>query len=327
MSVHRIFVLILGLCLCTTGQGHAQAGSELTSFPLLQFSPSARSASLGGAFASVADGDVMGLFHNPALIGPATSRSVGLSYQNHLSDINAGTLAYSHTIRGLGTTVGGGLRFVHWGTLEGRNAFGEPTGSFNAGDVALSLSAARAVGPRWRYGGTVHVVHSGIETARATALAGDVGVLYRWPAQQLSVGASLRNAGTVLDGFGPDDDETLPLDLRLSVSKQLAHLPLRITVSGYDLTTIDEGLPGGSTTDDVLAHIVVGGEVQIGSAFLARVGYNHRQSQQLSFDNRLDLAGLSGGFGVVVGQLTVDYAYSSWSDLGGLHQFTLRADV
>jgi hypothetical protein len=269
----------------------------------------------------------MGLFHNPALLGPATSRSVGLSYQNHLSDINAGTLAYSHTIRGLGTTVGGGLRFVHWGTLEGRNAFGEPTGSFNAGDVALSLSAARAVGPRWRYGGTVHLVHAGIETARATALAGDVGVLYRWPAQQLSVGASLRNAGTVLDGFASQNDETLPLDLRLSVSKQLAHLPLRLTMSGYDLTALDGAIVDGSTADDVLSHLVVGGEFQLGRAFRARIGYNHRQSQELASGTRLDLAGLSAGFGVVVDRLSVDYAYSSWSDLGGLHQFTLRADV
>lgn len=327
MLLRRCLTLALVLCLGGVGRGYAQAGAELTSFPLLRFSPSARSAAFGGAFASVADGDVMGLFHNPALIGPATSRSVGLSYQNHLSDINAGTVAYSHTIRGLGTTVGGGLRFVHWGELEGRNEFGEPTGSFNAGDVALSLSAARAFGARWRYGATVHVVHAGIETARATGLAGDVGVLYRWPAQQLSVGASLRNVGVVLDAFGPHGDDTLPLDLRLSVSKQLAHLPLRLVVSGYDLTALDEGLADGSTADDVLSHIVLGGEFQLGSAFRARFGYNHRQSQELAFDDRLDLAGLSAGFGLLVGQLTIDYAYSSWSDLGGLHQFTLRADV
>jgi len=28
-----------------------------------------------------------------------------------------------------------------------------------------------------------------------------------------------------------------------------------------------------------------------------------------------------------VGPVAVDYAYSSWSELGGLHQFTVRADV
>jgi len=39
-----------------------------------------------------------------------------------------------------------------------------------------------------------------------------------------------------------------------------------------------------------------------------------------------DLAGVGLGFGVTVSALTVDYAYNSWSSLGGLHQFTLRAN-
>jgi hypothetical protein len=33
------------------------------------------------------------------------------------------------------------------------------------------------------------------------------------------------------------------------------------------------------------------------------------------------------GFGVTVSGLTVDYAYNSWSSLGGLHQFSLRAGL
>ena len=327
MSARRLLVCAVLFCLLGAERSWAQAGSELSSFPFLQFAPSARSAALGDAFASTADGDVMGLFYNPALIGPATSRSVGLSYLNHLTDINAGTVAYSQTIRGLGTTVGGGVRFVHWGEFDGRNAFGEPTGSFQAGDVALTVSAARALGARWRYGVSLHAIYSGIETARATALAGDAGLLYRWPAQQVAVGASLRNVGTVVDGFGPGGDDALPMDLRLSVSKQLAHLPLRLMISGYDLAQLGDGLEGGTTTDDVLAHLVAGAEVRLGSALRARIGYNHRRSQELALTDRFDLAGLSGGFGLVVGSLAVDYAYTSWSSLGGLHQFTLRADV
>lgn len=305
----------------------AQAGGSLTSFPLLRLESSARAAAMGGAFDAVADGDVHALFYNPAIPGPSTSRSAGLSYLNHLADINAGSVAYSQTIRGLGTTAFGGIRFIHWGEFDGRDAFGVPTGSFHAGDVALTLGGARPFRANGRYGVAVHVLHSSIETERASAVAVDLGVLYRMPARELALGASVRHLGTVLDGFGVDTDESLPVDVRLSASKKLAHLPFLLSVSGYDLANLSDGVDGGSTLDHVLAHVAVGGEFQFGDVFRARLGYNHRRSQELALNDRLDLAGLGAGFGVHVRRVVVDYAYNSWSDLGGLHQFTLTVDV
>lgn len=309
------------------GVAQAQPGGSLTSFPLLRLEPSARAAALGGSSAALADGDVHAFFYNPALPSAAAGRAVGLSYLNHVADVNAGSVAYTHPIRGLGTTAFGGVRFVHWGEFDGRDAFGVPTGTFRAGDVALTLGAARPFRANARYGVALHVLHSGIDTQRATAVAADAGVLYRLPARQLAVGASVRNLGAVLDGFAPGDDTTLPADVRVSVSKGLAHLPFLVTVSGYDLANLRDGVDGGSTVDHVLAHLTLGGEFQFGDVFRARLGYNHRRSQDLALNDRLDLAGLGAGFGVSVQRVTVDYAYNSWSDLGGLHHFTLTADV
>jgi hypothetical protein len=317
-------MVVLGGLMATSAFG--QPGGALSSFPLLRFDASARTAGLGGAFTAVADGDVNGFFANPALPSPATSRTSSLSYLNHLADINAGTLAYSHTAPGLSTTFSGGVRFVHWGTIQGRNRRGERTGTFSAGDVALTLGAARALGSRVRYGTNVHLLYAQIEDAQATALATDLGVRYRLPAQQLTLGASLRHLGTSLSGFGPKS-ATLPLDLQVGLSKRLAHLPLLLSLTAYDLTDLRTGVKGGTTIDHVLAHLTFGGEMRLGEALRLRLGYNHRRSRDLALADSFDLGGLGGGFGIVVRSVSVDYAYNSWSELGGLHQFTVRADL
>lgn len=318
------------LCLVAVVLGSApvaaQPGGQVTSYSFLRLEPSARAAALAGAFGAVADGDVSALFYNPAVSGPATDRTASFSYLNHLSDLNAGSVAYSQTVRAWRTTLHGGVRFMDGGTIEGRNAIGEPTGAFGVQDLALTLGGARGLGDMpLRYGASVHLIHSRIETAEATAVAADVGMLYRVRPHQVTVAAALRTVGASLDGYGTQRPE-LPTDLRLSATKQLAHLPLLLTASAYDLTNLSDGIPGGTTFDHVLAHLTFGAEVQPGDVLRVRVGYNHRRSAELALTDRFDLAGFGMGFGLHVGPVTADYAYNSWSSLGGLHQFTVQAD-
>lgn len=215
---------------------------------------------------------------------------------------------------------------MHWGIFEGRDDGEEQTGTFQPGDVALTLGAARPFGTRGRYGANVHLHHAQIETEQATAVATDLGALYRVPVHQLTFGLSLRNVGLSVDGFG-QTEETLPLDLQLGLSKRLTHLPLLLSLTAHDLTKLGEDIDGGSTVDHILAHLAFGGELQLLEVLRFRGGYNHRRSRAQALSDRFDLAGFGVGVGVAVDGITADYALSSWSDLGGLHQFTLQADL
>lgn len=302
--------------------GHAQS-SRLSSFPFLEFASSARAAALGGAFPVMTDGDVNALFYNPAALGPATDRSVALSYLNYLSDVNAGFGAGSYTVDGL-ATVGAGLRFLSWGTFEGANVFGERTNEFGASDAALTVSAARALGSRARYGASVHAIYSALETTQAAALAVDLGGTYHFPAQQITLSASINRLGRAVDSFGATRDR-LPTDVRLGLTKRLRHLPLLLSITGYDLHHAGDGLPEGTTLDRVLAHMLLGGELTLHDALQLRMGYHHRRRQELATSDGFDTAGLSAGFGLDVPPLHVSYAYQSWSSLGGLHWLSLQA--
>lgn len=327
--MNRCFLLFAALLVAWGGGGHpaqAQPTGDLSSFPFLTLEPSARAAALGGAFGAIADGDVTGMFYNPALLGPATHRQASLTYMNHFGGANAGVVAYSHEARSIGTTFGTGVRFLSWDDTNARNAQGEPIGTFSAGDVALTLGGARAYRQRWRYGANVHVIYSALETARASALSADLGVAYVNAEQLLTAGASIHHVGVTLDGFA-GGRETLPFDVRLSASKKLAHAPFRFTLTAYDLANWSDGVVGGSGVDHVLGHFILGTELLLGETLRARIGYNHRRSTELALADRLDFAGVGLGFGIVIQGVHVDYAYNAWSTQGGIHQFTLRTGV
>lgn len=288
-------------------------------FSFLQLDAAPRGAALAGALDAVPTDDPGALFVNPAFVSDAV-RGAALTYVNHLDAFKAGTLAYSRPAVGRDWAVG--VRYFGYGTMDETDVNGEKTGTFGASSLALSVATAQEVMPNLRAGASVGVVTTGIADARATALTADLGVAYQAPGQ-LTVGATLRNAGAVVSSLGTTTD-ALPLDLRVSVSKRLRYLPLLVTASAIDLTNPGDGPSGRSGFEQAMGHVALGVELQPGSALRLRAGFSPRRNQELATRSRLDLAGLGLGAGLNVRGITVDYAFSSWSENGSLHFIGVR---
>ena len=298
----------------------AQPG-PVTGFSFLRVAPSARAAALGGSLSSVCCEDLGAFFYNPALLSTSVDQLLSVSYLNHLHDLSAGFAAYSRDIGTYGTAAAG-LRFFSYGQLERADEAGNRTGTFSASDIVLTLGGGRAYQDNVRYGASIHLVYTGIDQYRATALLVDIGMAYHDSARRLTASASINGAGMVLRSLGSVADE-IPLDIRVSVAKGLRYVPLFVTLTAYNLH--DLGAPfEGSTADRIAQQMIVGLEFNVVAAFTLRAGYNHRQHQNLSSGNRLDIAGAGMGFGLRVRRFALDYAYSSWS-FAGLHQFTVSA--
>ncbi len=250
------------------------------------------------------------------------SRSLSLAAVNHLSDVSAGTVLYARTLRGVDAAAS--IRYLSYGSFDRAADDGTTDGTtFGASEAAITLTAAQTVAPRLRVGGNVHALFATLDDARAQALAADLGATYEIPSQRLVFGASVNNVGTVLSSLGTVTD-TLRSDVRLSVAKRLQYVPLTLTVTGYDLLG-GEGV--GSDSSAVVRafdHVLVGGELALGRALTARAGYSPRRGRALRGDGRLDLAGLSAGFGLTLRRFALDYAFSNWGETGALHQFGVR---
>ncbi len=324
--VRRVEFLLLSFVLpLLAGAPDASAQStDVSPFSILRLEASARAASLGGSFGASALDDVNSFYYNPASLNDAMHGSLALTYLNHIGDLNAGFAAYARQVEGVGTFAAS-LRYLGWGGVQGADEAGNETSSFSPSDMVVSIGGAFEYVPDVRLGATIHGLYSSMASYSASALAADAGVLWT-PSGSTSIGLSLHNIGFVTSNYGRTDDH-LPVDLRLSISHRLQHLPLLISVTGQNLQAPGEAPQGVDGISSVMRHLAFGGEFQFSEAFNVRFGYNHRNHQDLKMNARLDLAGVGMGFGLKVHRFFLDYAYNSWSTLGGLHQLSVRTRV
>ena len=316
-------VLLAALAALAAGPAAGQTRTE-TGYGLVRLDASTRAAALAGAGA-VAGDDPTAAFYNPALLGPAMDRAAALAYANHPADVNAGAAAYARTL-GLGGVTGAvAVRFLSYGDFERRAGFDEDPGeAFSAGEAAVTVSAAREVLPHLRVGASVHALFASLDEARGRALAADVGAALEVPSQQLTVGASVHHVGAVLSSLGAEADR-LPLDVRVTAAKGLRYVPLTVSVAAVDLHAFEGPAVDSSAVRRALDHLAVGGELRLGSALLARVGYRPRAGDDLrTSGERLSLAGVSLGAGLRLRRVSVDYAYLGRGAFGAVHQFGVR---
>ena len=318
----RRALALLGLVAVAASAG-AQSRVE-TAYRLVRLDPSARTAALAGS-GSLPGDDPTALFANPAFLAAESNRGLSLSYTNLALDVGAGSAAYARETPWLGgLQVGGGVRFLSYGDFERRaDPESEAEGTFGASEAAVTVAASRELLPRVRVGLATHALFASVDQAGGQALAADLGVSYVNAEQGLVLGASVHHVGAVLSSLG-DERDRLPLDVRLTVSKRLQYVPLTVSVAGLDLQRFEGQSADSSLVGQALDHLAVGGELQLGSAFAVRAGYNGRRGGDLRSGGRLDLAGVSVGAGIRLRRVSVDYAFSNWGSFGGLHQFGVR---
>lgn len=302
----------------------SEAQSRLTGFDLLRMTPSASAAATAGAYMRGATPSPDALLLNPAFLEEQDHHHLSLGYLNHLDDVWMGFASYAREIEQLGGMAGVAIRHLNYGSFDRTYFDGTTTGTFGASETVLTLSYSQELAPRLRGGANLHTAFVTLDDVSASALAADLGATLSIPEQGMMISAALRNVGVVMSSLGEENDR-LPVDLRITVSRQLQNLPLRLSITGYDLTRFEN--ENGSAINEVARHLAFGGEFQFGSAFAIRGGYDYRRGEELSTGERLDLAGLGLGFGLNLRRFGFDYAYNAWSSFGGLHHVTLRASL
>ena len=297
------------------------AGQQV--FTSLASTPDARLAALGGVTASLPGPEPYRAWYNPAL-APADSLPAELSANTGFlpTGITSYHSAYSRRLAPQ-WRLSVGVFGVSYGTLEGRDVFGNPTGDFRAAETAFYGSLRRQLGPV-RVGGTLKFVSGQLAGLSASALAFDAGVAYTAPSGDFHLGLVGRNVGAPLSSYseGAPVGE-LPLDIVLGLTYRVPKAPFRLSLSLQNLNTwvlYETGETDTRTSlgENLARRVVVGLEILAGPAFAIRGGYNHQRRLDLRAEGQsFGFAGLSLGAGLQLSRWGFDFGYAGFGAGGG----------
>jgi hypothetical protein len=288
--------------------------AENPTFMFLRNDQGARAAALGGSFVSMTD-DPNAIFYNPSALATLQQAQLSLGFFKHLLDINSGHLSYAEEILDFGF-VGAGITYINYGDFTRTDELGNKLGTFTANELSASVGYAGLISPGVSYGASVKFIYSGIAEATSTAMAIDVGGLWSFPEQRMTLGVSLLNIGSQLDPYY-FTHERLPLDLKIGATIQPEHLPLLLNLNFHKLNE--------SASDPIrrLRAFSIGGEFLLSDNVRARFGYNNERRRDLKIGTSTGMAGFSFGAGFITGGYQIDYAFNSYGRIGSLNRISL----
>jgi LysM repeat protein len=248
---------------------------------------------------------------NPAVLGMA---GAGLSLEGGLAafDWNPATLAgfghteamFSHAALGDQTAqewAGFGSRlhfaglsgavtglFQNEGSFDGRDALGNPTGTFDVSSVAMSAGLARTIGPFMTGGIGLKYASENLGGVRGSGVALDAGFQIR--ASGFGFGAAAQNIGRMRYGNASYD---FPANYGIGFSYQ------QPSVSGLRVA-LDMNFPAAYYSD-----IRAGLEWRWNDRFALRTGYR----AELGAASGEPMAGPTFGMGAGAGGMWLDYGY------------------
>jgi hypothetical protein len=197
----------------------AQAVSNVgtTSAAFLKIDVSSRSAAMGSA-SSVSVNDVTAVYANPAALSSIDDHNeIYFSHVDWFIDISVDFGAIAFPITDVGT-IGFFITSLSMNDIDVRT-IREPEGTgekYNASDLNVGLSFSRRITDKFAFGINLKYIQQQIWKTSASAIAIDVGTLYRTDLNNFRFGISMNNFGTAmqLDGtnlelFIPDLDPTI----------------------------------------------------------------------------------------------------------------------
>lgn len=329
----HLIVKILLICICIAMQGMAQIGGS-RSYDFLNLPVNATMSGLGGVGIST-----MGL-NNQWLVNPATMDSAAwggasINFLDYFAGINYSNVSYVAEHAKLGG-IGFGFQYLNHGMMDAFDPTGASLGSFDANEFAFTVGHGRAFGP-FRMGVNLKLAASAIESFRSTALLMDVGgIFYPTENKLVSVGLGIRNIGFILSDYSETSDSSVPFDVQLGATFKPQYMPLRFTVTAYNLTRADVIFFDQRITDpadepgfseQIFRRLNFGTEILLSENFQFQVGYNHMVRKELNLNNSPGSAGFSYGFLVKIKRIQLNYARAFYHVAAASNYFSVNTNI
>lgn len=304
-----------------TGHAQAMAQDGSTAYNYLNITSSSRIYGLGGVNITAVEDELSVTDQNPALLGPEMSNQILLDYMHYMGGSNFAGARYARAIGERGAWSAG-VRYFGYGSIKATDEFGNINGTFSPTDVNFNGSFSYDITDRLRGGIALKFLYSSYESYSALAIATDLGINYYDPDTDFSASVVLANAGGQVKRFNETHDR-LPFDIRLGIAKVFPGLPVRFSVTAWNLTkwhlpywesgdgtTSEPFKKKDSFSSNLFRHLVFGVDFIPSDRFFVALGYNYKTRTDMSTYSRSFLSGFSLGAGINLRRFNVGLAFA-----------------
>jgi len=336
----RIFFHVFLFSLLHSQIGYSQTLGGRSGYQFMRFPVSAQVSALGGMNVSQQNTDLSLAFQNPALLSPDMHSQMSASFNAGYDGIKQYHWMQGYRHPELKTNFAAGISYFNYGELTQTDPSGNILGSFRPRDYIIQLSASREYLNRWVYGATFKYIASNYGTVRSSAIAADVGLLYRDTTNFLQISLVAMNMGGVLKKYTTGVNEELPFDLVFGISKKLAKAPIQFSLTAHQLhrfnllyndTLFNQEIGDpfqaskGFTIDKLFRHFIFSTQILIGKKVEVTVGYNYLRRAELRLPNYPNgLVGFSLGVGAILPKLHLRYGRTYYQNTTAYNQLSLN---
>ena len=303
------------------GLSAVASGDGSTAYNFLNISTSSHIYGLGGVNISLIDDDINVTDQNPALLGPEVEKQLGISYMRYIGESNFAGVKYGMAA-GERSAWAVSVQYFDYGKMTSADVSGNITGTFSVKDICFGGTYSHDITDRLRGGISIKGIYSAYDEYSAFAVASDLGLNYFDPEKDLSLSCVVANLGGQVKRFNESYDR-LPVDLRLGLTKMLANVPLRLSVTAWNLTRwnlpyyeVGDGSAGteekkkDSFGSNLMRHLVFAAEFVPSDKFYVGVGYNYKTRTDMSTYSRSFLSGFSLSAGLNVRRFGLGVAFA-----------------
>ncbi len=325
----------------------AQIGGYGT-YKFLSLAPTARMTALGDHVISINDDDIGMAIENPALLNNDMMKGISISHKFLFAGINSGYAAFGFKAFKKKIPLFAGIQYIDYGESDMTDVYGDKYGKVSGSEYALIIGSSYNVYDRLNIGINTKFIYSSLASYVSSGIAVDLAAVYFIPSKMITTGFMIKNLGGQLKSY-TGKNEFAPVNVMFGVTKKLAHLPFRLSVTAnylnrwnllYDNPDGENNILilGETNTrskfsefsDNLFRHINFSGEFMLGKnggPLRLRIGYNYKKSREMTVYPYRSFAGFSFGFGIRIKKIRFDYAYSIYHLAGGKSHFTVSANL
>lgn len=283
----------------------AMAQESQTSFNFLRLPVSAHTAALGGDNITLVEDDETLVFGNPALLSSVSDKTIALTYMNYMSGASVASASFNRVVKRRASWAAS-AQYANYGKMKEVDENNVQTGEFSAKDIAVAGYFSYMLTDKLVGGIAAKFITSYLGDYNAIGIGVDLGLNYYDAEHNWSLSAVSKNLGGQVKAYHENYDP-MPIDVQIGASKQLAHVPLRVSATLVDLNHWNYRF---------VNHLVVGAELVFSPSIWVGAGYSFRRAYEMKVGSDGDQsshgAGWSFGGGVNLERFKLNLAYGKY---------------